>query len=166
MTDLAINIAHLEDGRVVQVGEPSSWGVIQGRHEAWDWGLRMDQPQTTVMIDGSRVKFWRGRDTDPQGAVRDPAFRNLPKFPIGAIQINPKEVITMTKRSRRLNLDNRSRPATGEYKNFRAAQIVAKGENLRNGRGYRAVKAQDGSGAVIFRPAVASNKQRRVRVTL
>lgn len=55
------------------------------------------------------------------------------------------------------------RPESGPYAVFSIARMVAKERNAENGRGYRAIKAQDGSHAVVFRPAVANNKQRRVR---
>lgn len=57
------------------------------------------------------------------------------------------------------------RPATGQHKSFAQARTVAKAANIVNGRGYRAVKALDGTSAVIFRPSVASNKQAKVRTS-
>lgn len=56
-----------------------------------------------------------------------------------------------------------ARPKSGDFSNFSAARTVARDRNERNGRGHRAIKAQDGSFAVVFRPAVAANRQRRVR---
>lgn len=55
------------------------------------------------------------------------------------------------------------RPRTGQIATFRAARTVAKVRNVENGRGHRALKTLDGNYAIIFRPAVANNKQRRVR---
>lgn len=56
------------------------------------------------------------------------------------------------------------RPAKGEFVTFATARSHARDLNTTKGRGYRALRAQDGNGfAVIFRPAVASNKQRKVR---
>ena len=56
-----------------------------------------------------------------------------------------------------------ARPKSGAYSTHATARTVARDLNVKNGRGYRALKAQDGSHAVIFRPAVASNRQRKVR---
>jgi len=55
------------------------------------------------------------------------------------------------------------RPASGAFVSFDQARTVARQTNERLGRGHRALKARDGKFAVIFRPAVAGNKQRRVR---
>jgi hypothetical protein len=55
------------------------------------------------------------------------------------------------------------RPKTGVYATWQHARGNARRKNFRLGRGYRALKAQDGSYGVVFRPAVANNKQRRVR---
>ena len=56
------------------------------------------------------------------------------------------------------------RPAQGEFVTFSTARSHARDLNAANGRGYRALRAADGKGfAVIFRPAVAGNKQRKVR---
>lgn len=56
-----------------------------------------------------------------------------------------------------------ARPESGQFTTYEFARGFARMMNVRNGRGYRALKAQDGTFAVIFRPAVAGNKQRRVR---
>lgn len=56
------------------------------------------------------------------------------------------------------------RPKSGQFDSFAMAREVARTRNIVNGRGHRAIIAQDGRSAVIFRPAVASNRQRRVRV--
>jgi hypothetical protein len=56
-----------------------------------------------------------------------------------------------------------ARPVNGAYSTFATARTLAKSKNQTNGRGYRALKARDGAYGVIFRPAVANNKQRRVR---
>lgn len=59
------------------------------------------------------------------------------------------------------------RPKVSQYVRWETARQHAKTLNLTNGRGYRALRAQDGKGyAVIFRHAVASNKQRKVREVL
>lgn len=55
------------------------------------------------------------------------------------------------------------RPTTGTFANFATARTVARDLNVKHGRGRRAIKAQDGNHAIIFRPAVAANKQRQVR---
>jgi hypothetical protein len=55
------------------------------------------------------------------------------------------------------------RPKSGQFTTYAFAVGFARMMNVRNGRGYRALRAQDGSFAVIFRPAVAGNRQRRVR---
>jgi hypothetical protein len=60
-------------------------------------------------------------------------------------------------------ITTRNRPDTGEHKVWKDARDTARLTNKSNGRGYRAVKAKDGRYAVIFRPAVANNRQRRVR---
>jgi hypothetical protein len=58
----------------------------------------------------------------------------------------------------------RMRPSSGQFTAWKDARDTARLANKRQGRGHRAVKALDGqSYAVIFRPAVAANKQRRVR---
>lgn len=56
-----------------------------------------------------------------------------------------------------------ARPKSGPYVTYRHAQILARSANQSRGRGYRALRAQDGSAVVIFRPVVANNRQRRVR---
>lgn len=56
------------------------------------------------------------------------------------------------------------RPRSGNFSDFATARTVAKAANMARGRGHRALRAQDGSFVVVFRPAVAANKQRRVRV--
>jgi hypothetical protein len=59
------------------------------------------------------------------------------------------------------------RPAKGEFVRFATARQHARDLNSTKGRGYRALKAADGNGfGVIFRPAVAGNKQRKVREVL
>lgn len=55
------------------------------------------------------------------------------------------------------------RPTNGSLTTWTEARTIARERNARNGRGHRALKAQDKNYAVIFRPAVAANKQRRVR---
>lgn len=60
-----------------------------------------------------------------------------------------------------------TRPRQGEFVTFEVARTKAKGLNQANGRGYRALKAANGNGyAVIFRPAVANNKQRKTRTVI
>lgn len=56
-----------------------------------------------------------------------------------------------------------ARPETGPFVSYRTAQILARQKNVNHGRGYRALRAQDGSAAIVFRPSVAGNRQRRVR---
>ena len=56
------------------------------------------------------------------------------------------------------------RPRSGNFSSFDAARATAKALNLSRGRGHRALRAQDGTAVVIFRPAVAANRQARVRV--
>jgi hypothetical protein len=59
------------------------------------------------------------------------------------------------------------RPAKAVFVNFEDARSHARNLNQTKGRGYRALRTSDGSGfAVIFRPAVASNRQRKVREVL
>lgn len=56
------------------------------------------------------------------------------------------------------------RPRNADFLRWEAARQHARNLNVAKGRGFRALKAADGQGyAVIFRPAVASNKQRKVR---
>lgn len=56
------------------------------------------------------------------------------------------------------------RPTLAVYGDWTVARGVAKDANAKNGRGHRAVKTRDASGyAVVFRPAVAANKQRKCR---
>lgn len=56
------------------------------------------------------------------------------------------------------------RPEKGEFVRFSTARAHARDLNEANGRGFRALRAADGKGfGVIFRPAVAGNKQRKVR---
>lgn len=55
------------------------------------------------------------------------------------------------------------RPVKGDFVRFAAARSHAKNMNVAKGRGFRALKASDGKYGVVFRPAVANNKQRRVR---
>ena len=56
-----------------------------------------------------------------------------------------------------------TRPVKGDFVRFAAARSHAKNMNVAKGRGFRALKAQDGRYGVIFRPQVANNKQRSVR---
>lgn len=56
-----------------------------------------------------------------------------------------------------------ARPVKGTLSDWPTARGIAKDRNVANGRGHRALKAQTGGYSVIFRPAVAVNKQRRVR---
>ena len=56
-----------------------------------------------------------------------------------------------------------ARPESGQFTTFAFARGFARMMNARNGRGYRALRAQDGTFAVVFRPAVAGNRQRKVR---
>jgi hypothetical protein len=56
------------------------------------------------------------------------------------------------------------RPTKAVFVNHADAVAHARNLNATKGRGYRALKAADGRGsAVVFRPAVANNRQRRVR---
>jgi hypothetical protein len=57
-----------------------------------------------------------------------------------------------------------TRPVAGQFQSFGTARSHAKDLNSRFGRGHRALKAQDGrTFAIVFRPVVAANKQRKVR---
>lgn len=56
-----------------------------------------------------------------------------------------------------------TRPAHGPYSGYVVARTRAKSLNQTNGRGYRAILARDRTAAIVFRPAVANNRQRRVR---
>lgn len=51
----------------------------------------------------------------------------------------------------------------GSVTGWERARLIAKLRNVTYGRGYRAIRAQDNRHAIIFPPAVANNKQRRVR---
>ena len=58
------------------------------------------------------------------------------------------------------------RPTSGEFVRFSTARSHARDLNATKGRGYRALRAADGTYAVVFRPAVAGNRQRKVREVL
>ena len=65
---------------------------------------------------------------------------------------------------KQLTTSNLTRPSRAVYADWAIARSAAKSRNQQFGRGHRALKSQDGKGyAVVFRPAVAGNKQRRQR---
>ena len=161
-------LAALDNGQHVQVGRVREHGDAYALFERMDsqisgfvrfgkLGPLMYRPdgRKTHFIDGHAVKFYRLRQQGHE-------FGDVPSYPISAVRLTnrPKED------SNTMNTKTRggiARPQTGPWRSFGWARFEAKRLNAERGRGFRALKAQDGGYAVVFRPAVANNRQRRVR---
>lgn len=157
-------LARLVTGEHVQVGKACHRDDAHAHFEHLDsqvsgfyrvnGRLRFTAPVKRHFLGGVEVSFYRLRQVEHE-------FGSVRKFPVSAIRFTnrPKGIKTMTTKT----ASGVKRPATGKYKTYRQAATVAKGKNVEHGRGYRALKALDGSYGVIFRPEVAANKQRRNR---
>lgn len=162
MNNPHIVLACLSNGEHVQVGRMLAHDAAHALYARLDseltgfyrsaygflrYDARRARPQ---FIDGQAVKFYRVRQVPNE-------FGNVRQFPVRAIQ---KEA------SMKRNVKTPAgivRPKRGTYARFIDARSAARKLNETKGRGYRALKAQDGNAEVIFRPAVAGNKQRKVR---
>ena len=166
LKDPTVLLAALDNGQHVQVGRVRSHDDAYALFERMDsqisgfvrvqGRLTWKAPRKTHFIDGQAVRFYRLRQQGHE-------FGNVPSYPISAVRL--------TNNSRKGNTSMTSktpggiaRPKTGTLVTFDTARRVAKERNVRGlGRGHRAIKAQDGSFSVVFRPAVTANRQRKVR---
>lgn len=166
MSDLHKNLAILETHEWVQVGESHDWNAAQLFHTLLDHRTRQDG-RATITLYGRRVLFFAVRSVDDP----DPRYVNAPKVQAHDLSISyPQPAQAKVRKGARApsrTLTKYDRPQAGEFTTWQKARTVAKARNILGGRGHRAVKCRDGQTfAVIFRPVVASNKQRRTRVAL
>ena len=161
-------LAKLADGRHVQVGRVRSHDAAYALFERLDSqisgfsrdgqdSLRWAAPSKQHYIDGQPVNFYRLRQQDHE-------FGTVPSYPVSAVRLtnrSRKEQTTVTSLKTPSGV---KRPTKGQFQTFTTARSHAKDLNARFGRGHRALKASDGrTYGVVFRPAVANNKQRKVR---
>lgn len=167
-----ILLARLTDGRHVQVGRAHpDYATAYDRFEQSDSEISGFQrvngrmrfgggPRKTHFIDGVQVSFYRLREI--VGDNIEAEFGHVSTFPMSAVRLtnNQRSTTSMTSKTP----SGIKRPETPDFKTWDRARANAKSLNVTNGRGYRALKTAKGDGyTVIFRPAVAANKQRRNR---
>lgn len=151
------------------VSEPLTYGEAVALHERLH-NIQRDR-YGAMRLTGARPVvrpgFIIGGRTVAHLSVRSMDDTNWPRTGrTHELSIPAQEVNSMSKSTKSTNVKTPggiARPKSGGFVTYDAARTVAKRANVAQGRGRRALKAQDGNYAVIFRPAVAANKQRRVR---
>lgn len=122
--------------------------------------LRAGGPHRDHFIDGQRVRFYRMRHDNGGNIAAE--FGHVKRVPLSAIRLtnNKRSTTSMTSKTP----SGIKRPTTAVFASWERARNTAKANNDQRGRGYRALKTANGKGyTVIFRPAVANNRQRANR---
>jgi len=174
-------LAALEDRTHVQVGRAHRNldaadavydrldSAISGFFRTADGRLRWGNPSAAHFINGQAVKFYRMRTVDGDNIAAE--FGNVERVPLSAIRKTAGKSLTSNTKGSKVHTMNTTktpsgikRPTTSVYANWSIARTSARMFNEQHGRGYRALKTANGDGyTVIFRPAVAINKQRKNR---
>jgi hypothetical protein len=167
LNEPTVLLAALDNGQHVQIGRVRDHAAaydlferLDAEQQGWkryDDGLRRAAARKDHFIDGKRVKFYRLRQQGHE-------FGDVPSYPVSAVRLTNNSRKGNTSMTTPKTPSGIKRPTAGEFSTFSTARSHAKDLNARFGRGHRALKAKDArTYGVIFRPAVANNKQRRVR---
>ena len=160
-------LAALYGGEHVQVGKPVS------ETEAHDLFDRLDAEQSGFRRVNGRLRHLPATQRDHFIGGERVSFYRVRQVPneFGTVRTFRRRDVRLSTRSRKEHSiiskttpSGIQRPRTGGFARWDYARSVAKRANVSGvGRGHRAIKAQDGNYTVIFRPAVTTNKQRKVR---